>query len=131
MKIILASGSPRRQMLLRELGWNITVKVPVTEETAVPGESPEEMVCRLAHTKALSVNKEFPGSWVIGADTVVATEENILGKPSGPEDAVNMIKMLEGNTHTVVTGVALIAPQTGGGEGAEAQKGGQGQDQKT
>ncbi len=60
MKIILASGSPRRQMLLRELGWNITVKVPVTEETAVPGESPEEMVCRLAYTKAFSVFNESP-----------------------------------------------------------------------
>ena len=120
MKIILASGSPRRQMLLRELGWNITVKVPVTEETAVPGESPEEMVCRLAYTKAFSVFNESPGCWVIGADTVVATEENILGKPSGPEDAVNMIKMLEGNTHTVVTGVALIAPD--GRKLVEAEK---------
>ena len=120
MKIILASGSPRRQMLLRELGWNITVNVPVTEETAVPGESPEEMVCRLAYTKAFSVFNESPGCWVIGADTVVATEENILGKPSGPEDAVNMIKMLEGNTHTVVTGVALIAPD--GRKLVEAEK---------
>ena len=107
-------------MLLRELGWNINVKVPSTEEYAVPGESPEEMVCRLAHTKALSVNKEFPGSWVIGADTVVATEDQILGKPSGPEDALNMIKMLQGKTHAVLTGVALIAPD--GRKMVEAEK---------
>lgn len=97
-------------MLLRELGWNITVKVPQTEETAVPGESSEEMVCRLAYTKAFSVYKEFPGSWVIGADTVVTAEDKILGKPSGPEDALNMIRMLQGKRHNVVTGVALIAP---------------------
>ena len=107
-------------MLLRELGWNINVKVPSTEEYAVPGESPKEMVCRLAHTKALSVNKEFPGSWVIGADTVVATEDQILGKPSGPEDALNMIKMLQGKTHAVLTGVALIAPD--GRKMVEAEK---------
>ena len=107
-------------MLLRELGWNIKVKASSTEESAVPGESPEDMVCRLAHTKALSVNKEFPGSWVIGADTVVATEDQILGKPSGPEDALNMIKMLQGKTHTVLTGVALIAPN--GRKLVEAEK---------
>ncbi len=61
-------------MLLRELGWNIKVKVPTAEESAVQGENPEEMVCRLAHTKALSVYNESPGSWVIGADTVVVAE---------------------------------------------------------
>ncbi|HAJ94552.1 MAG TPA: septum formation protein Maf [Synergistaceae bacterium] len=120
MEIILASGSPRRQMLLRELGWNIKVKVPTAEESAVQGENPEEMVCRLACTKALSVYNEFPGSWVIGADTVVAAGDHVLGKPSGYEGALSMIEMLQGKMHTVITGVALIAPD--GRKLVEAEK---------
>ena len=120
MDIILASGSPRRQMLLRELGWNIKVMVPDTEESQMPKESPEEMVCRLAYEKALSVHGGCPDSWVIGADTVVTSAGEILGKPSGPEDALNMIKMLQGKTHAVLTGVALIAPD--GRKLVEAEK---------
>jgi septum formation protein len=110
MEIILASGSPRRQMLLRELGWKITIKVPCIDENALPGESPEVMVCRLAHAKALPVHKEFPGQWVIGADTVVTVGDEVLGKPSGYDDALCMIKKLQGKWHTVITGVALLAP---------------------
>ncbi|NLD06468.1 MAG: septum formation inhibitor Maf [Synergistaceae bacterium] len=120
MEIILASGSPRRQMLLRELGWNIKVKVPVIEEFLVHGESPEEMVFRLAHAKALSVYNKFSDNWVIGADTVVVVEDEIFGKPADHEEALSMIKKLQGKTHTVVTGVALIAPD--GRKLVEAEK---------
>ena len=97
-------------MLLRELGWKITIKVPCIDENALPGESPEVMVCRLAHAKALPVHKEFPGQWVIGADTVVTVGDEVLGKPSGYDDALCMIKKLQGKWHTVITGVALLAP---------------------
>ena len=110
MEIILASGSPRRQTLLRELGWKIIIKVPCIDENALPGEGPEEMVCRLAHAKALPIYKEFPCQWVIGADTVVTVGDEVLGKPSGYDDALSMIKKLQGKRHTVITGVALFAP---------------------
>ena len=110
MEIILASASPRRQMLLRELGWKITVRAPSAEEYREPGESPERMVCRLACDKAFSVYRNYPDSWVIGADTAVTFENEILGKPSSSDDAFRMIKTLQGREHTVITGVALFAP---------------------
>ena len=97
-------------MLLRELGWKIIIKVPSIDENSLPGEGPEEMVCRLAHAKALSVYKEFPDRWVIGADTVVTVQDEVLGKPSDYDDAISMIKKLQGKWHTVMTGVALFAP---------------------
>lgn len=97
-------------MLLRELGWNIKVKVPAIEEVSEPGECPEEMVCRLAGTKAKSVSEGFPGRWIIGADTAVVIGNDVLGKPRNHEDALMMIKKLQGKKHVVITGVALIAP---------------------
>ena len=118
--MILASGSPRRQMLLTELGWNIKVIVPQVEEFPAPGEDPEEMVLRLSHAKALSVYEKFPDSRVIGADTVVVSGDEIFGKPADHEDALSMIKKLQGKKHTVITGVALIAPD--GRKLVEAEK---------
>lgn len=118
--MILASGSPRRQMLLTELGWNIKVIVPQVEEFPAPGEDPEEMVLRLSHAKALSVYEKFPDSRVIGADTVVVAGDEIFGKPADHEDALSMIKKLQGKKHTVITGVALIAPD--GRKLVEAEK---------
>lgn len=120
MEMILASGSPRRQMLLTELGWNIKVIVPQVEEFPAPGEDPEEMVLRLSHAKALSVYEKFPDSRVIGADTVVVAGDEIFGKPADHEDALSMIKKLQGKKHTVITGVALIAPD--GRKLVEAEK---------
>lgn len=118
--MILASGSPRRQMLLTELGWDIKVIVPQVEEFPAPGEDPEEMVFRLSHAKALSVYEKFPDSWVIGADTVVVSGDEIFGKPADHEDALSMIKKLQGKKHTVITGVTLIAPD--GRKLVEAEK---------
>ncbi|HPX03782.1 MAG TPA: Maf family protein [Synergistaceae bacterium] len=120
MEIILASGSPRRQMLLGELGWNIKVVVPETDESQMPEESPEEMVRRLACKKAHSVHVSNPDSWVIGADTVVVADGEVLGKPSGHDDAVCMIKKLQGKKHAVITGIALFAP--GGRRLVEAEE---------
>lgn len=97
-------------MLLRELGWNIKIKVPAVEESSMSGESPEGLVLRLAYAKARSVYEKFTDSWVIGADTVVVAGDEIFGKPSGYEEALRMIKKLQGKKHTVLTGVALIAP---------------------
>lgn len=110
INIILASGSPRRRELLRSLGWNFDVEEALIEEKINAGEGPEAMVRRLAESKAAEVYSRHPRSWVIGADTTVVIDGRMLGKPVDCDDAAIMIKMLQGRTHTVMTGVALFAP---------------------
>ena len=110
-KIILASGSPRRRELLAGLGWNFEVIPPQVDEKKIDGEPPAELVKRLAEEKASSVASRFLGNWVLGADTVVALEGRILGKPNSEGEAAEMIAELSGRTHSVFTGVALIAPE--------------------
>lgn len=109
-KIILASGSPRRRELLAGLGWNFEVIPPQVDEKKIDGEPPAELVKRLAEEKVSSVASRFLGNWVLGADTVVALEGRILGKPKSEGEAAEMIAELSGRTHSVFTGVALIAP---------------------
>ena len=109
-KIILASGSPRRRELLAGLGWNFEVIPPQVDEKKIDGEPPAELVKRLAEEKASSVASRFLGNWVLGADTVVALEGRILGKPNSEGEAAEMIAELSGRTQSVFTGVALIAP---------------------
>lgn len=109
-KIILASGSPRRRELLAGLGWNFEVIPPQVDEKKIDGEPPAELVKRLAEEKASSVASRFLGNWVLGADTVVALEGRILGKPNSEGEAAEMIAELSGRTHSVFTGVALITP---------------------
>lgn len=109
-KIILASGSPRRRELLAGLGWNFEVIPPQVDEKKIDGEPPAELVKRLAEEKASSVASRFLGNWVLGADTVVALEGRLLGKPNSEGEAAEMIAELSGRTHSVFTGVALIAP---------------------
>ncbi len=110
MNIILASGSPRRRDLIKELGWKFKIEAALVEETSVVGEKPENMVCRLAESKAANVYSRHNSDWVIGADTIVVVDGKILGKPEDEKDAVRMIMQLQGKTHTVMTGVALFAP---------------------
>ena len=110
MDIMLASGSPRRRQLLGELGWKFQVEPSRLKETAIAGEKPEEMVCRLAETKAADVFSRHGSCWVIGADTIVVIDGRVLGKPCCHEEAVSMIELLQGRTHTVMTGVAVLAP---------------------
>lgn len=109
-KIILASGSPRRRELLAGLGWNFEVIPPQVDEKKIDGEPPAELVKRLAEEKASSVASRFLGNWVLGADTVVVLEGRLLGKPNSEGEAAEMIAELSGRTHSVFTGVALIAP---------------------
>lgn len=108
--IVLASGSPRRRELLTGLGWKFRVEPSLITETKTDGEKPAEMVTRLAFEKASEVAARFPGNWIIGADTVVAIEGIVLGKPKDESDAASMLRRLAGATHSVFTGVALIAP---------------------
>ncbi len=109
MKLILASASPRRAEILRDAGFSFTVLTSAVDETPVPGESPNEMVQRLAMAKAELVAARAVGSAiVIAADTVVVLEGRILGKPRSTDEARRMLEQFSGRTHAVVTGVALV-----------------------
>ena len=109
MKLILASASPRRAEILRDAGVPFVVLSSAVDETPYPGESPQDHVQRLAHAKAELVAARAVGpAIVIAADTAVALDGRILGKPRSTDDARHMLEQLSGRTHTVLTGVALI-----------------------
>lgn len=110
MKIILASASPRRRELLGQIGLAFEVRLSGVEEKAVSAE-PGAMVCELSAQKAEAVLEECrepQDVLVIGADTVVSLDGQILGKPSCAEEAVRMLERLSGRTHEVYTGVTLL-----------------------
>jgi septum formation protein len=107
-KLILASGSPRRAEILTAVGWEYEKQVADIDETELPGEKPEDYVRRLAREKAEAVAEKFPGALVLGADTIVVIENQIVGKPKDLADARRMLKMLSGHWHEVLTGVALV-----------------------
>jgi len=102
----LASTSPRRQEILRSLGLAFTVIGVEIDETRLEGESPRQMVLRLAAEKAAAAVSEDV-ELVIGADTIVLLGDRILGKPRDRDDSVEMLMSLSGRNHTVLTGVAL------------------------
>ncbi len=109
MKLILASASPRRAEILRAAGLSFTVMSSAVDETPYSSESPQDHVQRLAAAKAELVAARAVGpAIVIAADTVVAIEGKILGKPRSTEDARKMLEQLSGRTHSVLTGVTLI-----------------------
>lgn len=103
--IVLASGSPRRAELLRQIGLPFVVRPPDVDESLRPGESPERYVERLAIGKARAVVAEDGPA--LGADTAVVVDEEILGKPADRASAIDMILRLSGRTHRVLTGVAV------------------------
>ena len=107
-KIILASGSPRRAEILNSVGWSFEKYVSDVDESEIVGESAEDYVQRLAKTKAEKVAENFADEIVLGADTTVVIDDQIIGKPSDLEDARRMLEMLSGNWHEVLTGVALV-----------------------
>ena len=108
-RIILASQSPRRRELLAQIGVSFTVEVSDTDEN-VSGTDPAAIVQELARRKALAVASHHKGEavTVIGADTIVVYEGEILGKPKDPDDARRMLRELSGNAHQVYTGVCVI-----------------------
>jgi septum formation protein len=109
MKLILASTSPRRAQILKEAGLTFSVLSSAVDETALPDESPQQLVQRLADAKAELVAARTIGpAIVIAADTVVTLDGNILGKPKSTEDARRMLEQLSGRTHAVLTGVSVI-----------------------
>ena len=106
-KIILASGSPRRRALLRELGLEFEVYSPDVDEGHSPDEEPEALCVRLSRLKAEAGARVFPDAVVIAADTIVVIDGQVLGKPSDRKDAKRMLTMLQGREHEVITGVCV------------------------
>lgn len=120
-RLILASSSPRRSELLRQAGYEFEVCPASIQELPLPGEEAIHLASRLAQEKArtafelrIATDHSFPASQslVLGADTVVACDQDLLGKPRDAEDAMRMLRLLSGRTHQVITAVALKA---GGG----------------
>lgn len=109
--IVLASASPRRRELLEQIGLKFEVMVSDAEERITdtrPGEVVKELSACKAKAVAEKLTEAQKSAVVIGSDTVVAQGDQILGKPKDEEDAARMIRMLQGNTHQVYTGVTLI-----------------------
>jgi septum formation protein len=115
--ILLASSSPRRQELIRTLGIPFEIKASEADETVDEGMNPEEIVTALAWRKARTVlnqlDKSVQRGVVLGADTIVVLDGEVLGKPADPEDAFRMLNRLQGNTHEVYSGVTLIDAESG------------------
>ena len=107
-RLVLASSSPRRSELLRQLGIRFEVIPAVAGEVSPKYLSPQE-VCQInAHRKARAIARHHVDALVIGADTVVALGTTIFGKPTDTADAQRMLRALSGKTHEVITGVALM-----------------------
>ncbi len=107
-KLILASGSPRRAEILRFVGWEFEKRVADIDETEFAGEKAEDYVRRLAKTKAETVAGFYENTLVLGADTIVVIDGQIVGKPKDLTDARRMLKILSGRWHEVFTGVAVV-----------------------
>ena len=109
MRLILASASERRAQILRDAGIPFVQLSSAIDETPYPGESPQDLVQRLAAAKAELVAARAVGpAIVIGADTEVTLDGHIFGKPKSSDDARHMLERLSGRTHSVITGVTLI-----------------------
>ncbi len=111
MPIILASASPQRKKLLEQIGIEFTIIPGMVDETMSDDLPPEEQVKKIALSKAQCVAKRNPiFDIIIGADTIVAYQDRILGKPHNTEEAEEMLRLLSGTTHRVLTGLAVMTP---------------------
>ena len=108
--LLLASASPRRKEILENLGFEFEVLPSNVDESEVPWTDPVESAKLLAEIKGVDAQMTRPRKTVIAADTIVLCEGEVMGKPSGPEDAAEMLGKLSGRMHEVVTGIALMAP---------------------
>ena len=110
MKIVLASGSPRRRELLSLITENFTVCPADADETLREGAPLADEVVRLSRLKAEAAQREHPDAVCIGSDTMVTIDHLPLGKPKDERDAANMLRRLRGRTHEVLTGLAVLSP---------------------
>jgi septum formation protein len=109
MRLILASASPRRADILRSAGFSFEVLPTAIDESRKPGEPPAALVERLAREKAKNAAKQIQGTaLVLGADTIVVVNEEVIGKPRDADDARAMLLQLSGRSHGVLTGIALL-----------------------
>lgn len=112
--VILASESPRRKEILVNTGFNVKTVPPAINEETLNKElssaflAPELIAQTLASAKAVSVSKDFPGKIIIGADTIVVIDNQILGKPKNMEEASLFLHQLSGKTHQVITGFCIV-----------------------
>ncbi len=111
--IILASNSPRRKELLRQLGLDFSIDPADVDERVLPNEVPEGYAVRVALDKARLAAARAVSGIVIAADTIVVVDDEILGKPADASDAERMLKMLSGKAHRVITGLAVMDVATG------------------
>lgn len=114
VRIILASNSPRRRELLDNAGIAYAADPADVDESRLPDEPPERYAVRLALDKALATASRHGAGLVVGADTIVVVDGQILGKPSSEADAARMLRMLSGRVHEVITGVAVVDAAGGG-----------------
>ena len=112
MKIVLASGSPRRKEILENMNLKFDIIKSEIDETTMDNESPCDLVKRLSYEKAYDVATKNTESIVIGADTVVVLDNNVLGKPRNKEEAFNMLKQMSGKEHEVITGISILCLET-------------------
>ena len=110
-RLVLASKSPRRRELLKEISNQFEVAPSSIKEMLDIGLRPEENARNIARAKAESIAPSFPNSWVIGADTLVSMDDEIFGKPDDEKDAERILKRLSGREHIVVTGICVVGPQ--------------------
>lgn len=111
-KVILASASPRRKELLSVAGVEFDICISNADETVPTGTEPAAAVKMIASKKACAVAQEHPEAVVIGADTVVVCCGKILGKPRDAENAADMLAMLSGKEHQVITGVCIVSGES-------------------
>ena len=108
-QLILASASPRRRELLTRAGYTFDIETSGVDEQRLHGESPDDYVVRIAVAKADAVSGGSEDNrLVLGADTIVVVDGEVLGKPRDTDDAVSMLQRLSGRTHEVLTGVAIV-----------------------
>src|SRR4051794_27849461 len=113
-RLILASASPRRQAILRDAGFDFIIHpANINEENFQLGQLPSDVARNLAIAKADAVSALFPDCVILGADTIVAFGDRILGKPKDEKDAQRMLELLSGTTQIVITGVAVQRRSTG------------------
>jgi septum formation protein len=107
--LILSSQSPRRQQLLRESGFVFEIQIPDVDETVEPSWALEDVAVNIAVLKAEAVMKRIPSAdrVILAADTIVAIDDQVLGKPGNKEEAMSMLRKMSGRVHEVYTGVAF------------------------
>jgi len=111
--LILASNSPRRSALLRQIGAQFSVASADVDESIMPGEPAEEYVVRVARDKVRVAVQRISAGIVIAADTIVVLDNEIMGKPADAQDAKKVLMKLSGRMHRVITGVAVAETVTG------------------